>query len=47
MAISGLFRGAIFAASIKVVCKYLLRCFDSCLRSAVRPELFSAPHSPQ
>ena len=47
MASPALFQGAIFAASIKVVYKYLLRCFDSGLRCAVLPELFSAPHSPQ
>ena len=47
MASAGLFRGAIFAASIKVVCKCLLRCLDKGVRYTVLPELFSAPHSPQ
>jgi type I restriction enzyme, S subunit len=45
MASSGLLRGAIFAASINVVCKCLLRCFDSGVRCTVLPELFSAPHN--
>jgi hypothetical protein len=47
MASSGLFQSATFVASIKVVYKYLLLCFDSGLRRAELPELFSAPHSPQ
>src|SRR6267143_2655818 len=42
MASSGLLRGAIFAASISVVCKCLLRCFDSGVGWTVLPELFSA-----
>jgi len=32
MASCGLFRGAIFAASISVVCKCLFRCLDSGVR---------------
>ena len=47
IASAGLYRGAILAASINVVCKCLLRCFDSGVRCTVLPELFSAPHSPQ
>jgi len=47
VASAGLKSGAIFAASISVVCKCLLRCFDSGVRWIVPPELFSAPHSPQ
>src|SRR5258708_7890020 len=45
MASSELFRGAIFAASISVVCKCLFRCFESGVRCTVFAELFSAPHS--
>ena len=41
------YRGAIFAASISVVCKCLLRCLDSGVRCTVFPELLSAPHNPQ
>jgi len=40
-------RGAILAASINVVCRCFLRCFDSGLRCTALPELFSAPHNPQ
>src|SRR6266852_3074166 len=53
MASSGLLRGAIFAASISVVCKCLLRCFDSGVRSCLTPEkpqqritLFTQPTEP-
>jgi hypothetical protein len=42
-----LWRGAIFAASISVVCKCLLCCFDSGVRPTVLPELCSAPHNPR
>jgi len=47
MVSSGLFRLAIFAPSICVVCKCLLRCFDSGVRCTVFAELFSSPPSPQ
>jgi hypothetical protein len=42
-----LYGGAIFASSISVVCKCLLRCLDSGLDCTVFAELFSAPHNPQ
>jgi hypothetical protein len=41
------FIDAILAASISVICRCLLRCFDSGVRYTVLPELLSAPHSPQ
>src|SRR5260370_152211 len=47
IASSGLFRGAIFAASIRTVCRCLLRCFDSGVRMVILAELLSAPHSQQ
>jgi len=47
IASSGLFRGAIFAASIRTVCRCLLRCFESGVRLVISAELLSAPHSPQ
>ena len=37
IASSGLFRGAIFAASIRIVCRCLLRCFDSGVRMVIWP----------
>jgi hypothetical protein len=39
MAKAGLFRGAILAASIRMVCKCQLRCLDSGVRCMVSPEL--------
>jgi hypothetical protein len=40
-------RGAILAASISVVGRCLLRCFDSGVRCAVFAERRSSPHRPQ
>jgi hypothetical protein len=41
---SGLFRSAIFVTSISIVCRKLVRCFESGVRPVMFAELLFAPH---